>query len=367
MLIPLVDLRAQHQQIAQEVQEGLEHLFGTTAFILGEEVAAFEQAFAQFSGVRHCVGVSSGTDALELMLRALGVGSGDEVIVPANSFIATAVAVVRTGATPVFVDSDPASHLIDSKDVSRKLGARTKAILPVHLCGQIAPMEELKSLADARGVLLLEDAAQAHGATRHGQGIGSYGAAAATSFYPGKNLGAYGDGGAVLTNSDEIAKTIRALRNYGSETKYHHPIIGFNARLDALQAVVLSAKLKHLAAWNEARRTAARRYDELLAELPALSLPVTLPGNEHVWHLYMVRVRRRDEVLRQLNAAGIGAGVHYPIPIHLQGAFKHLGHRRGDFPAAEAVADEILSLPLFPGITLEQQRYVATTMARAVA
>jgi dTDP-4-amino-4,6-dideoxygalactose transaminase len=367
MLIPLVDLKAQHQQIASEVQQGFARLFEHTAFILGEEVAVFEQAFARFSGVKHCVGVSSGTDAIELMLRAVGIGSGDEVVVPANTFIATALAVVRAGATPVFVDSDPDTHLIDVEDVSRRLGARMKAILPVHLCGQFAPMEDLQSLVEARGILLLEDAAQAHGATRNGKGIGSYGAAAATSFYPGKNLGAYGDGGAVLTNSDAIAATVRALRNYGSEVKYHHPIIGFNARLDPLQAVVLNAKLKHLAAWNEARRAAARRYDELLGDIRGLTLPVTLPGNEHVWHLYIVRVPQRDQVLQQLNAAGIGAGVHYPIPIHLQGAFKHLGHRHGDFPMAEAAADEILTLPLFPGITFEQQQYVATTLRTALS
>jgi dTDP-4-amino-4,6-dideoxygalactose transaminase len=367
MLIPLVDLKAQHRQIADEVQAGFARLFENTAFILGAEVAAFEQAFARFSGVKHCVGVASGTDALEMMLRAVGIGSGDEVIVPANSFIATALAVVRAGATPVFVDSDPRTHLIDVQGAARRISRRTRVILPVHLYGQMAAMEELRAIADQAGVVLLEDAAQCQGATRHGSGPASVGLAAGTSFYPGKNLGAYGDGGAVLTNSDDIATAVRALRTYGSEVKYHHPRVGFNSRLDAMQAVVLNAKLKRLAAWNETRRQAARRYDELLAGLDAVTLPVTLSGNQHVWHLYVVRLRRRDDVLSKLNAAGIGAGLHYPVPIHLQGAFTYLGHNRGDFPVAEAAAEEVLSLPLFPEITIEQQRYVASELEKALS
>ncbi len=366
MLVPLVDLKAQHQQIADELQQGLARLFQNTAFILGDEVTGFEQEFARFSGVKHCVGVANGTDALEMMLRAVGVGNSDEVIVPANSFFATAAAVVRAGAIPRFVDSDPETHLIDVQAVSRQINRRTKAIMPVHLYGQMASMEELKTLADQAGVLLLEDAAQAQGARRHEQGLASVGLAAATSFYPGKNLGAYGDGGAVLTNSDDLAAAVRALRNYGSETKYHHPRIGFNSRLDAIQAVVLRAKLKHLAAWNEARRQAVRRYDKLLSGLDSVTLPVTLPGNDHVWHLYVIRLPRRDLVLRRLKDAGIGAALHYPLPIHLQGAFKHLGHQRGDFPVAEAAAEQVLSLPLFPEITLQQQTYVASELKRSL-
>jgi dTDP-4-amino-4,6-dideoxygalactose transaminase len=367
MLIPLVDLKAQHRQIADELQQGFARLFENMTFILGEEVASFEREFARFSGVKHCIGVANGTDALEMMLRAVGVGNSDEVIVPANSFVATASAVVRAGAVPRFVDSDPGTHLIDVQAVARQINRRTKAIVPVHLYGQIAPMEELKALADQTGVLLLEDAAQAHGAHRHKQGLGSIGLAAATSFYPGKNLGGYGDGGAVLTNSDDLAAAVRALRNYGSEIKYHHPRLGFNSRLDAIQAVVLSAKLKRLAAWNEARRLAARRYDELLSGLEAVTLPVTLPGNEHVWHLYVVRLPHRDSALRKLKEAGIGVALHYPLPIHLQGAFKYLGHQRGDFPVAEAAAEEVLSLPLFPEINLEQQIYVAGELKRSLS
>jgi dTDP-4-amino-4,6-dideoxygalactose transaminase len=367
MLIPLVDLTAQHQQIADDLQQRFARLFEKTAFILGEEVANFEQEFARFSGVKHCVGVGNGTDALEMMLRAAGVGNGDEVIVPANSFVGTAAAVVRAGATPRFADSDPQTHLIDVPAAVRQINRRTKAIVPVHLHGQIAPMGELKALADQTGVLLLEDAAQAHGARYNKQGVGSVGLAAATSFYPGKNLGAYGDGGAVLTNSDDVAGAVRALRNHGSETKHHHPRVGFNSRLDAIQAVVLSAKLKHLVTWNEARRQAARRYDDLLSGIDAVTLPVTLPGNEHVWHLYVIRLPHRDTVCRKLNEAGIGAAVHYPLPIHLQGAFKYLGYKRGDFPVAETASEQVLSLPIFPQITIEQQIYVVSELQRSLS
>jgi dTDP-4-amino-4,6-dideoxygalactose transaminase len=367
MLIPLVDLKAQHRQIADELQQRFARLFESTAFILGEEVASFEHEFARFCGVKHCVGVANGTDALEMILRAVDVGNGDEVIVPANSFIATAAAVVRAGAVPRFADSDPQTHLVDVQTVAHQINRRTKAIVPVHLYGQIAPMEELKALADQTGVLLLEDAAHAQGARQHKQGVASIGLAAATSFYPSKNLGGYGDGGAVLTNSDDVAAAVRALRNYGSETKHHHPRLGFNSRLDAIQAVVLSAKLQHLADWNEARRQAARRYDELLSGVDAVNLPVTLPGNEHVWHLYVVCVPRRDAVLRKLKQAGIAAMLHYALPIHLQGAFKHLRYQRGDFPVAEAVSEHVLSLPMFPEITVEQQIYVVSELQRALS
>jgi dTDP-4-amino-4,6-dideoxygalactose transaminase len=266
----------------------------------------------------------------------------------------------------VLVDCDPRYYLIDVAHVAKRIGPQTKAILPVHLFGQLAPMEPLLALARSAHVAIVEDAAQAQGAKRHGTGAGAFGVAAGTSFYPGKNLGAYGDAGAVLTSSDELAAKVRALRNYGSEVKYHHPEAGFNSRLDTLQAVVLTAKLAHLAAWNETRRHAATRYDELLAEIPDVGRPATLPGNQHVWHLYVVRVPRRDHVLTQLNAAGIGAGIHYPVPIHLQGAFARLGHQRGDFPVAEAAADEILSLPLFPGITPEQQRFITGELRKAL-
>jgi dTDP-4-amino-4,6-dideoxygalactose transaminase len=364
--IPLVDLITQHRTVAAEIERGFARVFEGSSYILGDDVAAFEEGFAAFSGVKYCVGVGSGTDALELMLRAGGVGMGDEVIVPTSSFIATAAAVVRAGAKPVLVDADPLHHLIDVGDVRRKISPRTKAILPVHLYGQMAPMEELQAIAADANVLLFEDAAQAHGAKRHGTVAGGFGLAAAISFYPGKNLGAYGDAGAVLTDSEALAAKVRRLRNYGSEIKYQHPEIGFNTRLDSLQAVVLNAKLKHLPGWNQARLRAAERYDALLADVSGVIVPRTLPGNEHVWHLYVVRAADRDRLVRHLNGAGIGAAVHYPIPIHLQEAFRHPGYRRGDFPAAEAAAKEVLSLPLFPEITPAQQACVVDELKKAL-
>lgn len=366
-MIPLVDLKAQHRQIADTLAEGFTRVFADTSFILGKDVTGFEEAFAAFSGVRHCVGVANGTDALELALRASGVGPGDEVILPANTFIATPLAVARTGARPVLVDCDAACQLIDPNAVEARVGPRAKALLPVHLFGQMAPMGPLEGIAAARGLLLFEDAAQSHGARQDGRGSGTIGVAAGVSFYPGKNLGAYGDAGAVLTNDDGLARKVRALRNYGSEVKYHHPETGFNSRLDTLQAVVLAAKLPHLARWNAARRAAAARYDALLAGVPGVAPTATLPGNEHVFHLYVVRVPERDRVLKELNAAGIGAGIHYPVPVHLQGAFSSLGHRRGDFPVAEKAADEILSLPLFPEITPEQQERVVEILRGSLA
>jgi dTDP-4-amino-4,6-dideoxygalactose transaminase len=365
--VPLVDLKAQHRQVADEVQRGWAKVLENTSFILGPAVGEFEQAFARFCGAAHCIGVANGTDALELVVRAAGIGPGDEVIVPANTFIATALAVARAGATPVLADVEGRYHMLDVEQVARRITPRTRALMPVHLYGQVAPMEPLAALARERGLVLLEDAAQAQGARRAGAAAGTFGLAAGTSFYPGKNLGAYGDAGAVVTSSAEVAAKVRALRNYGSEVKYHHPETGFNSRLDSFQAVVLSAKLERLAGWNEARRQAAARYDQLLHGVRGVVLPETMPGNEHVWHLYVVRVPRRDEVLRRLNAAGIGAGIHYPVPIHLQGAFKHLGHAAGDFPVAEKAAAEILSLPLFAEITPEQQERVAAELIKAVA
>jgi dTDP-4-amino-4,6-dideoxygalactose transaminase len=365
--IPLVDLKAQHRQIADEVLAGFARVCDATAFILGEDVEAFERRFADFCGVRHCVGVANGTDALELALRAVGLGAGDEVILPANTFVATAEAVVRAGATPVLVDCEPRYHLIDVAQVADRIGPRTKAVMPVHLYGQIAPMEQLAEVLAGSDVVLIEDAAQAQGAKRHGRLAGSFGIAAGTSFYPGKNLGAYGDAGAVVTDSDEVAQHLRALRNHGGRAKYEHATIGVNSRLDTLQAVVLNAKLPLLDGWNAARRRAAAGYDELLTDLPGVRLPATLPGNLHAWHLYVVRVPHRDEVLGKLSAAGVGAGIHYPTPVHLTEAFSWLGHARGDFPVAEQAAGEILSLPLFAEITARQQEHVADELWKALA
>lgn len=367
MRIPFVDLALQHAEIAAEIESGFARVLREMSLILNEDVARFEADFARFCGRQHCVAVASGTDALELMLRAVGIARDDEVILPTNSYIATALAVVRAGAVPVLVDCEPGQLLIDVERVEQRIGPRTRAILAVDLYGQIAEMEALAVLADAHGLLLLEDAAQAHGATRHGLGIGSRAHAAAISFYPGKNLGAYGDAGGVLTDDQAVSDRVRALRNYGSVVRYHHPEMGFNSRMDSLQAVVLNAKLRRLHAWNEERRLAAARYAELLSDLPQVSVPGTMTGNCHVWHLYVVRIPHRDAVLSRLNQSGIGAAIHYPKPIHLQGAFQSLGHTAGDFPISEAAAAEILSLPMYPGITPDQQAEVVEHLRRALS
>lgn len=366
MGIPLVDLGAQHREVEEEVRAGWDEVLSNTSFILGQHVAEFEREFAAFSGVEHVIGVANGTDALELALRAVGVGAGDEVIVPANTFIASALAVERTGARSVFVDSDPVYHLIDVEKAKGAIGERTKAILPVHLYGQMADMERIEQLANDAGIVIVEDAAQCQGASRNGRPAGSIGLAAGTSFYPGKNLGAYGDAGAVLTRDDDVRTKVRSLRSYGSEQKYYHPELGFNSRLDTLQAVVLRAKLSRLGHWNKQRLQAANRYEALLEDVDGVVLPRTLEGNAHVWHLYVIRVQNRDDVLQALNDAGIGAGIHYPVPCHLQGAFSSHGHRRGDFAVAEQAADEILSLPLFPQITEEQQVTIVAELRKAL-
>ncbi|MGZ4727891.1 MAG: DegT/DnrJ/EryC1/StrS family aminotransferase, partial [Acidimicrobiales bacterium] len=318
--------------------------------------------FGAWWGRRSAIGVANGTDALELMLRAADIGPGDEVIVPANSFIATASAVVRAGARPVFADVDPSHLLIDPESVAARITSRTRGVIAVHLYGQIAPMERLRSIVAGTQILLFEDAAQAHGARRFDEPAGTVGLAAATSFYPGKNLGAYGDGGAVLTDSAELAHRVRLLANHGTNGKYDHETLGFNSRLDSLQAVVLHAKLRRIDEWNAARRTAAARYDELLRDEPSLGLPLTMAGNEHVWHLYVVRLSARDRVLEALRARGIGAGMHYPVPIHLQGAFARYGHRRGEFPHVEEASGRILSLPLHPHISADQQQRIAEVL-----
>jgi len=365
MKIPLVDLAAQHAEVADEVNQGLAEVFAATAFIGGQAVNQFERAYADFLGVSHCVGVANGTDGLELALRAVGVQPRGEVIMPANTFIATAEAASRIGAVPVLVDVDPDYLLIDPSKVAAAITRRTQAIVPVHLFGQTAFVEQLRSLAIEAGVPIVEDAAQAQGARRYDRSAGSLGLAAATSFYPGKNLGAAGDAGAVTTDDPEVAARVRLLGSHGSPTKYVHQIVGVNSRLDTVQAVVLRAKLARLAKWNELRREAAARYGELLADVPGVRVPISAPDNEDVWHLYVVRVPERDRVLARMNEAGVGAGIHYPTPVHLTPAYAHLGFRAGSFPIAEQAALEILSLPLYPHLTFEQQEYVADSLAAA--
>jgi dTDP-4-amino-4,6-dideoxygalactose transaminase len=366
--IPLVDLAAQHAEVADEVDAAFREVFRSTAFINGPAVEAFEAAYAEFVGVRHCVGVSNGTDALELALRSCGVESGDEVLVPANSFVATAESVARIGAIPVFADVDSTSLLIDPQKVEERLSPRTRAVVPVHLYGQMAPMQALADVLRRRDdVVVVEDAAQAHGARQAGRPAGGIGRAAGTSFYPGKNLGAYGDAGAVLTNDDASARLVRMMRDHGSETKYRHEVRGWNCRLDTLQAAVLLAKLRRLRDWNEARAAAVRRYDTLLGGVDGVTRPETVPGNEHVWHLYVVQVSERDRVLSALTREGIGVGVHYPEPIHLRPAFADLGQGPGSFPVAERAAQHVLSLPMHPHLTEQHQKSVVDVLVAAVA
>jgi dTDP-4-amino-4,6-dideoxygalactose transaminase len=371
--IQLVDLGSAHAEIADEVEDGFKRVFATTGFVGGPEVAAFEQEYAAYSGVQYCVGVANGTDALELALRASGVGRDDEVVLPANTFIATAEAVVRAGAKPVLVDCDPDTQLIDVDAALAAVGPRTAAVVPVHLYGQHAAVERLEVKLATSGTRIVEDAAQCQGATRHGRGAGAgtdRPAIAATSFYPGKNLGAYGDGGAVLTDDAALAEHVRALANHGGTGKYRHDRIGFNSRLDALQAVVLRAKLRRLPDWNDARRAAAARYDALLADVDGVVSPVADPGNVHVWHLYVVRLdvfegdqSRRDALIAHLAAEGIATGIHYPAPVHLTPAFEHLGHGPGDFPNAEAASARILSLPLHPHLTESDQVRIVSALS----
>lgn len=366
MTIPFVDLASQHAEIADEVRAGLDDVFATTAFVGGPAVGRFEAAYAAFTQVAHCVGVANGTDALELALRAVGVRPGGEVVLPANTFIATAEAVSRIGAVPVLVDVDPEHLLVDPEAVRAAVGPRTEAIVPVHLFGQVAPVEEIAKIAADAGVPVVEDAAQAQGARRSGRAAGSFGIAAGTSFYPGKNLGAAGDAGAVTTSDADVARTVRVLAAHGSARKYEHEAVGVNSRLDTVQAVVLEAKLRRLEGWNGARRDAAARYAALLAGVEGVRVPRTADGNEDVWHLYVVQVDERDRALAALAAAGIGAGIHYPTPLHLTGAYAGLGLGRGAFPVAEAAAGRILSLPMHPHLTAAQQARVAEVLAGAV-
>ena len=363
--IPLVDLAAQYATIQAEVDQAIRRVLETTRFIMGPEVQAFEEAFAAFCRAQHCVGVSSGTSALELTLRALGVGPGDQVITVAHTFIATAEAISAVGATPVFVDIQPDSYNMDPAQVAQAVTPRTRAVIPVHIYGQPADIPAIRAAVQAAGngraIPIIEDAAQAHGATWQGQMTGVLGDAACFSFYPGKNLGAYGDAGAVTTNDPRLAEQIRLLRNHGRRSKYLHEVKGFGQRLDALQAAILGAKLPHLAGWTDARRRLAARYSQLL-QGSELTLPRVAPEADPAWHLYVVRTPARDELLAHLHMEGIGAGIHYPIPLHLQPAYQDLGYQPGDLPVSEAVAESCLSLPLYPEMTEEQQDRVVAAI-----
>lgn len=373
-MIPLVDLKAQYRLIKPEIDEAIQRVVDNTSFILGKEVQAFEETFAAYCGAGYAVGVASGTAALHLALLACDVDPGDEVITSPHTFIATVEPVCYVGARPVFVDIDPASYNLDPKLVEAAITPRTKAIMPVHLYGQPADMDPLLEIARRHDLRVIEDAAQAHGAEYHGRRTGTLGDVACFSFYPGKNLGAYGDGGMVVTNNPQIAEQVRLLRNHGRQSKYEHLAVGYGERLDALQAAILGAKLPHLDEWTEQRRRAASRYREMLAAHAAIQAPQEMDSVRHVYHLFVVRVpdcarnraRNRDEVLKQIKEADIGAGVHYPIPLHLQPALAWMDHQEGDFPHTEQAAREILSLPLYPEIGEEQIAQVVQALTAAV-
>jgi dTDP-4-amino-4,6-dideoxygalactose transaminase len=366
MTVPFTDLAVQQHEIEVEVIAELRAAFAAGAFTGGPAVATFEQQYAEYTGTRYCVGMGNGTDALEAALRAVGVGRGDEVVIPTNTFIATAEAVLRIGATPVLVDVDPRTLLIDPDAVDAAAGTRTRAIVAVHLHGQPAPVEALEASARRVGAVVVEDAAESQGARRHGGASGSLGRIAATSFHPGMNLGAAGDAGAVTTDDPELARTVRMLGSHGSERRHEHEIVGFDSRLDAVQAIVLSAKLRRLDDWNTRRREVAAAYRALLHDVEEIMHPAVAEGNEHVWHRYVVRVHDRDRVVATLAAAGVGTGIHYPLPLHRSPALDGHAVRRTDCPVADAAASQILSLPMFPHMTAAQLVCAAQALRDAV-
>lgn len=372
--VPFVDLSWQHRQLQEDIQAAVTAVLNDGDFVLGQAVTDFECAFAQASGVPYGVGMGSGTDAIALGLIACGIGQGDEVILPANTFVATLIGVLRSGATPVFVDCDPETALIDLQAVEAAITSRTRAVLPVHLYGQMVSPQGLLTIANKYNLLIFEDAAQAHLAEREGYRAGAVGTAAAFSFYPSKNLGAIGDGGMLLTQQELVAQTARSLRNYGAVRKYFHTEAGgTNSRLDTLQASVLGLKLPFLEEWNQARHQIAQHYDRRLASLNEFGIvPMkNESGSGHVYHLYVMRVLQTCPIDRAalqlvLREHQIQTGIHYPVPCHLQPAFKDLGYQSGDFPYAEALSQDILSLPIYPGMTLAQADQVVTAIAQTI-
>jgi len=369
MKVPFLDLKAQYATIKKEVDPAIHEILDNTAFILGKSVLQFEKEFANAHYVKHCIGTSSGTDANHLVLWALGIGPGDEVIIPANTFIATAWGATLCGAKPVFVDCHPDSYNIDPTKVEAAITKKTKAIVAVHLYGQAADMDALNVIVKKHNLILVEDAAQAHLAEYKGKRIGGLSKATSFSFYPGKNLGAYGEAGAVVTNDEQLAKLFVQLREHGQSEKYHHENFGHNYRMEGIQGAVLGVKLKHLENWTDGRRNVAAKYKMLLGDLKQISLPVELPDHKHVYHLYVIRVNgesieTREETRNKLQSFlsdnDIASGLHYPVPLHLQKCFSHLGYKKGDFPVTEDLARTGLSLPMFPELTDEQIEYVAS-------
>ena len=361
MNIPFVDLKSQYNSIKEEMDAAINAVISRTAFIGGPFLADFEKEFAHFCGTKYCVGVGNGTDALFIALKALGIGAGDEVITAANSFIATSEAITSTGAKVVFVDCEPNNYTIDVSKIEEKISDKTKAIIPVHLYGQAADMDGIYDLAKKYDLAVVEDAAQAHGATYKGRKVGTLGDVACFSFYPGKNLGAYGDGGAIVTNNKILEKRCRMLANHGRLEKYSHDIEGYNSRLDGLQAAILSVKLRHLADWNKGRNRVADYYLEHI-KAEQVVLPRKMDGNGHVYHLFIVQVENREAFMDALKKEGISTGIHYPIPLPSQRAYSYLGHEAGDFPVAERLAERIVSLPMFPELREDQLEKIVSVI-----
>jgi dTDP-4-amino-4,6-dideoxygalactose transaminase len=365
--IPFLDLKAHHDPIRDEVMAAMSAVIDQNAFAGGPFVSRFEEEYARFCGASHCVGVANGTDAIWLALLAKGIGAGDEVITVPMTFMATAEAISYAGATPVFVDIDPQTYTMDPAKVVAAITPRTKAIIPVHLFGQCADMDPLLEIARKHNLVLIEDGAQAQGAGYKGRSAGTFGDACATSFYPGKNLGAWGEAGAITTNDSDLRDRMVMFREHGQKKKYFHDVIGWNGRMDGLQAAVLSVKLKYLAVANDGRRRAAAQYRSLLDKTDGIILPVEANYSRHVYHIYAIRVAQRDLIMQKLAEKGIGTGIHYPVPVHLQNAYSHLGHKRGDFPISEACADTFLSLPMFPELTGQQVEIVARELKDVLA
>lgn len=360
--IPFLSLDSQNDLIKAEIKAAFERVFDKKWYVLGQEVQHFENAYANFSNTNHCIGVANGLDALQIALKALGIGPGDEVLAPTNTFIATWLAISHCGATIVPVEPKIDTYNLDFNKIETLITDRTKAIIPVHLYGQICEMDQIMEIAKRYGLYIIEDNAQAQGATYHGKISGSFGDLNCTSFYPTKNLGAFGDAGAITTNDNALANKTRLLRNYGSSEKYVNEQIGYNSRLDEMQAAFLSIKLKYISKWTIERQQIAAQYNSGLAQINQLVLPKLAAGANHVYHLYVIRTMKRDELQQYLYAKGIGTGIHYPIPPHLQKAYAHLNYKKGDFPIVEELSETSLSLPLYPGMLAEDIEYVIKTI-----
>ena len=359
MSIPFVDLKTQYQSIKPEIDRAISSVIEDTAFVRGKYVNEFEKAYAEKYGVKHCISVANGTDAIYITLKALGVGPGDEVITVANSWISTSETITQTGAKVVFVDIEPDYFTIDVSKIEEKITSKTKAIIPVHLYGQPAEIDAIKKICDAHNLYLIEDCAQAHFATYKGQNVGTFGTAGTFSFYPGKNLGAYGDAGAIITNDDELADKIRMFANHGSLKKHEHQIEGINSRMDGLQAAILSAKLPHIIEWNEKRSQNAQIYNKLLADVEEIATPKIRHNATHIFHVYSIRTKERDKLQTYLEENGISTAIHYPVALPFMQAYGYLKHKPEDFPVAYKYQDEILSLPMYPELSSTSISYVA--------